>query len=133
MRYLLDTNACIRFLNGRAPKIADRMSQHAPTDIAVCAVVKAELRYGAARSLTKLITIARQRRFLDQFISLPFDDAAAETYGELRATLEALGTPIGPYDLQIAAITLTHRLTLVTHNLSEFGRVPGLVTDDWES
>ncbi len=132
MKYLLDTNACIRFLNGRAPRIAERMQATAPSDIVVCAVVKAELRYGAAKSITKLVTLARQRRFLSQFVSLPFDDAAADTYGELRATLEALGTPIGPYDLQIAAIALTHGLTLVTHNLDEFGRVPNLSIEDWE-
>ncbi len=76
--------------------------------------------------MTKLVTIARQRRFLSQFASLPFDDAAAETYGELRAALEMLGTPIGPYDLQIAAIALTLNLILVTHNVDEFGRVPVL-------
>ena len=67
-----------------------------------------------------------------QFVSLPFDDAAASVYAIIRAHLESAGTPIGPYDLQIAAIALANGLTLVTHNTREFSRVPGLLLEDWE-
>jgi tRNA(fMet)-specific endonuclease VapC len=63
---------------------------------------------------------------------LPFDDAAAEAYGRLRAELARRGTPIGPNDLMIAAIALAHDLTLVTHNTAEFSRVSGLRLEDWE-
>ncbi len=78
------------------------------------------------------ITLARQQQFLTLFVSLPFDDVTALTYGRIRAELAANGTPIGPNDFQIAAIALTHSLTLVTHNTREFSRVSGLVIEDWE-
>jgi tRNA(fMet)-specific endonuclease VapC len=64
--------------------------------------------------------------------SLPFDDAAAEEYGQLRAYLANQGTPIGPNDTMIAAIALANGLTLVTHNTAEFSRVPGLMIKDWQ-
>lgn len=72
------------------------------------------------------------QQFLNLFVSLPFDDNAALIYGEIRAQLRALGTPIGPNDLQIAAIALANNLILVTHNLREFSRVNGLPIEDWE-
>ncbi len=78
------------------------------------------------------ITLARQQQFLTLFVSLPFDDVTALTYGRIRAELAANGTPIGPNDFQIAAIALTHNLILVTHNTREFSRVSGLVIEDWE-
>lgn len=65
--------------------------------------------------------------------SLPFDDAAAERYAGLRAGLEKVGTPIGPNDMLIAAIALANDVTVVTHNVREFSRVPGLRVEDWES
>ena len=63
---------------------------------------------------------------------MPFDGTAAIIYGRLRATLEVVGQPIGPYDLMIAAISLANNLILVTHNVNEFSRVEGLTIEDWE-
>jgi len=63
---------------------------------------------------------------------LPLDEQAARVAGQVRAQLAALGTPIGPYDVQIAAIALVNNLILVTHNTGEFGRVNGLQIEDWE-
>lgn len=74
-----------------------------------------------------------QAGFLAQFISLPFDDVAANLFGRIRSQLESQGTPIGSYDLQIAAIALAHNLTLVTHNSREFSRVEGWRWEDWET
>ncbi len=65
-------------------------------------------------------------------MSLPFDDDAAEVFARIRFHLESRGMVIGPYDLQIASIALVHQLTVVTHNVAEFGRVPGLTVEDWE-
>jgi tRNA(fMet)-specific endonuclease VapC len=65
-------------------------------------------------------------------VSLPFDDRAAEEHGKVRAHLAALGTPIGPHDLMIAAFALSNQMTLVTHNTAEFSRVPGLALEDWQ-
>lgn len=132
MKYLLDTNVCARYLNGRSAAIRERLRLTKVEDIAVCSVVKAELFYGAMKSNNPQKTLARQQRFLNLFVSLPFDDSTALMYGRIRATLSASGTPIGPNDFQIAAIALANNLTLVTHNTREFSRVQGLVIEDWE-
>ncbi|MBI1294992.1 PIN domain-containing protein [bacterium] len=133
MTYLLDTNVCIRYINGRSPSIVHKMQRLQPRNIVVCAVVKAELFYSAQRSRDPEQTLAVQRRFLQPYRLLPFDDAAAEIAGRIRAQLTARGTPIGPYDVQIAAIALAYNCTLVTHNVDEFGRIPDLSIDDWEA
>jgi tRNA(fMet)-specific endonuclease VapC len=73
-----------------------------------------------------------QQDFLNQFVSLPFNDQAATIFGNIRAQLTAQGTPIGGYDLQITAIALTNNLILVTHNTREFSRIPELKLEDWE-
>jgi tRNA(fMet)-specific endonuclease VapC len=95
--------------------------------------VKAELFFGAAQSRDPLGTIAHQRLFLSRFLSLPFDDIAAEFNAEIRADLKKRGQMIGPNDLMIAAICLAHDITLVTHNVVEFGRISRLHLEDWET
>ena len=102
-------------------------------DLVVCAIVKAEMFYGAAKSEFPVKSLRKQEKFLAQFESLPFDDKAAATYATIRADLEAHGTPIGPNDMMIAAIAIANNLTLVTHNTGEFSRVAGLQVVDWES
>jgi tRNA(fMet)-specific endonuclease VapC len=76
--------------------------------------------------------LERQQEFLGRFASLPFGDEAAIVCGQIRARLASAGTPIGAYDLQIAAIALANNLTLVTPNTREFGRIEGLQVKDWE-
>ena len=132
MRYLLDTNVCVVYLNGRSLSVRDRLLATATEDMAVCSVVKAELFYGAFRSNHPQRTLERQQAFLSQFVSLPFHDEAALLSGRIRAELAKAGMPIGSYDLQIAAIALANDLTLVTHNTREFERVEGLQIEDWE-
>ncbi len=132
MTYLLDTNACIRYLNGRSPQVKGRLQSLRPEDVVLCSVVKAELSYGAMRSRDPERTMARIAEFEEPFASLPFDDACVHAYGQIRSELEKAGTPIGPNDLMIAAIALTHGLTLVTHNTREFKRVSRLSLADRE-
>jgi tRNA(fMet)-specific endonuclease VapC len=132
MKYLLDTNVCIVYIKGRNLSLKRRFDTLPIEEISVCSVVKAELFYGAVKSANPERNFALQQAFLDQFVSLSFDDPAATTFGTVRAQLETRGTPIGAYDLQIAAIALAHNLTLVTHNTREFGRVDGLQVEDWE-
>src|SRR5579883_949130 len=132
MKYLLDTNACIVYLNGRSLKVRQRLEAQQPADIALCSIVKSELFYGAMRSNNPARTLAQLQNFFRPFVSLPFDDRAAEIYGRVRAELSAQGALIGPYDLQIAAIAVSHGLTLITHNTGEFGRVRNLIYEDWE-
>lgn len=132
MRYLLDTNVCVVYLNGRSAAVRDRLLTTSIEEITVCSVVKAELFYGAMRSNNPARTLERQQEFLRQFVSLSFEDKAANSFEKIRAQLARAGTPIGAYDLQIAAIALANDLTLVTHNTREFERVEGLQIDDWE-
>ncbi|MBI2759842.1 MAG: type II toxin-antitoxin system VapC family toxin [Chloroflexi bacterium] len=133
MIYLLDTNTCIQYLNGRGIGILKKLPTIAPADVAVCSVVKGEMFYGSMKSTNPAKTRGEQMAFLDQFQSLPFDDAAAAVYGRIRAELAAAGTPIGPNDMMIAAIAIANGLILVTHNTGEFERVHGLQIEDWES
>ena len=97
-------------------------------------MVVTELQYGVCRCAPEYR--AANQRMVDElrtnYVSIPFDDAAAIAAAELRALLAATGQPIGPYDLLIAAIARTHGLTLVTNNRSEFERVPGLTLADWQ-
>ena len=132
MRYLLDTNACIQFLNPGTTGIPGHLAAMSREDVVICQIVKAELYYGAYKSARRDANLALLANFFSQFESLPFDDAAAEAYGRLRAELARRGTPIGPNDLMIAAIALAYDLILVTHNMSEFSHVPGLHLEDWE-
>jgi len=101
-------------------------------EIAICSIVKAELCFGAMTSANLEHNFTLQQKFLAQFVSQPFDDLAATTFGVIRSQLETNGTPIGAYDLQIAAIALANNLTLITHNTREFGRIDGLQVEDWE-
>lgn len=132
MTYLLDTNVCIRLLNNTSPVVASRLAERQAQDIYLCPVVQMELYYGAYRSAKTKKNIGLLERFFSQFRILPFAPQAARLAGNIRSQLAALGTPIGPYDLQIAAIALANDLTLVTHNTAEFGRVRGLQIEDWE-
>ncbi|WP_299410842.1 type II toxin-antitoxin system VapC family toxin [Acaryochloris sp. IP29b_bin.148] len=132
MRYLLDTNVCVVYLNGRSTSVRDRLLATSAKEIAVCSVVKAELFYGAFRSNNSRRTLERQQAFLSRFVSLPFEDESALLAGQIRAKLANAGTPIGSYDLQIAAISLANNLILVTHNTREFERVDELQIEDWE-
>jgi tRNA(fMet)-specific endonuclease VapC len=132
MKYILDTNVCIIYLKGKNLNVKQRLESIPIQEIAVCSIVKAELCFGAMKSANPERNFALQQAFLEQFISLPFDDLAATTFGVIRVQLETRGTPIGSYDLQIAAIALANSLTLVTHNTREFGRVDGLQVEDWQ-
>ncbi|TVP57049.1 MAG: type II toxin-antitoxin system VapC family toxin [Nodularia sp. (in: Bacteria)] len=132
MIYLLDTNVCIVYMNGRNDFLRHNFKNHSDVDIVVCSVVKSELFYGAKKSNNPSRSLTLQKAFLSRFVSLAFNDAAAEIFGTIRTQLNALGTPISPYDLQIAAIALANELILVTHNINEFSRVEGLRIEDWE-
>lgn len=132
MIYSLDTNICIRYINGRAPHLRTRLQTTPAREVIVCSVVRAELFYGASKSQTPGPSAAKQESFLRPYDTLPFDDNAAREYGRIRSHLEQQGTPIGPIDMLIAAIALANNLILVTHNTSEFSRVSSLKIEDWE-
>jgi len=130
--YLLDTNAWIEVLRDRNQGVVEQVASKQRDEIRLCSVVKAELYFGAFKKSGRAGNLGLLQDLFTKFNSLPFDDAAAEACGKLRAELNAKGTPIGPYDLMIAAIALVNGATLVTHNISEFSRVDGLSIEDWQ-
>lgn len=133
MSYLLDTNVAVDYLTGRHPSVATKLRALRPDEVSISAIAVAELRYGADRSRKPV----ENHRLLDLFLAdvatLDFDLGAAAAYGRLRATLEAGGTPIGPNDMLIAAQAVAERLILVSDNLGEFRRVPGLEVQNWRA
>lgn len=130
MPYLLDTNAAIALMKGH-PALLRRVQQVGRSQLRLCAPVEGELWFGVAKSLQVAVNRARLLTLLGWLPSLPFSGEATRRFGEIRAHLARLGTPMGPYDTQIAAIALAHDLTLVTNNVGEFKRVPSLRWEDW--
>jgi len=130
--YLLDTNACIRFLNGRSQALIEKLKKKDSDEILLCSIVKAELFYGAHKSNNPSKSLKKQKEFCKKFKSLPFNDKAADVYGKIRSNLEKKGKIIGPNDLIIASIAVANKVTLVTHNTREFSRVADLNYEDWE-
>jgi tRNA(fMet)-specific endonuclease VapC len=134
LTYVLDTNVVIALLRNKPAIVRDRFRRALSEDalIIVSSVVLFELWYGVARSERRKENTERLRVFLAGDVRVqPFEEGDASIAGDLRATLEIGGTPIGPYDLLIAAQALRAGATLVTANTSEFARVTGLVWQDW--
>jgi tRNA(fMet)-specific endonuclease VapC len=131
MRFMLDTDTCIALIKRKPAKTLRRLTSLDAGEAGISAVTLAELRFGVAKSAEK----ERNGQALDEFL-LPleiadFDEAAADTYGKVRAALEAGGTPAGPLDALIGAHSLSLGAILVTHNTREFCRIPGLTVEDW--
>ena len=131
MGWLLDTNAWILHLKNPGGPIEERLNRLQPSDVFLCSVVKAELWHGAHKYGNLEKRLNALRKMFRPFVSLPFDDAAAQYYGDIRHGLEIHGKTIGPNDLKIAAICMSNGLTLVSGNISEFGRIAGLAVEDW--
>ncbi len=131
--YLLDSNVWIAFLRKPDSPVVSWLQSALPAKICTCSIVVAELHYGCIRSARPARHRASIDSLLTPFVCLPFDKAAAVQHAAIRRHLELLGTPIGPHDLQIAAIARANDCTVVTHNVREFRRVPDLLVEDWES
>jgi tRNA(fMet)-specific endonuclease VapC len=130
VRFVLDTNTCIYALKLEG-RVVERMRQHSPDELGVTIITVAELWFGAHKSARQAAARREIDGFLEPFEVLPFDREAAEAYARSRLALERIGRPIGERDLLIASIALSRGLTVVTHNMSEFARVPGLKAEDW--
>lgn len=134
MNYLLDTSTVVAIMRNR-PLWARQRYQRAGVEgalIAVSCIVLFELWYGIARSQRRQDEVERLRLFLSGDITVvPFEHEDAAEAGELRAQQASAGTPIGPYDVLIAGQARRLGATLVTANVSEFSRVPGLRWEDW--
>lgn len=132
MTYLLDSNVCIRLINNSSPAVTTRLASQQPEDILISTITQLELYYGAYRSAQQERNLEILQRFFSQFNIIHLDSEGARIAGRIRAELAASGTPIGPYDVQIAAIAMANNLIVVTHNTKEFSRVNGLQIEDWE-
>lgn len=131
MRYMLDTNTCIYVIKHRPPEVKKKLSSIPIDEVAVSGIVVGELWYGVLESAKPKHNEKALTDFL-QFISvLDWPAEAAQAYGKIRSHLKAKATPIGAMDLLIAAHALTLGLVLVTDNLKEFNRVPGLHVENW--
>lgn len=128
--YLLDTNICIYFMKNAYPVLTEKILSCNPSELYVSSVTIFELEYGAAKSNWGDRTRRKLAMFLAPFTILPFTADDAVEAGNIRAFLEAKGTIIGPYDIQLAAQAISNKLVLLTHNTSEFSRVPKLKLED---
>ncbi|MHB8412529.1 MAG: PIN domain-containing protein [Candidatus Acidiferrales bacterium] len=134
MKYLLDTNACIALINGKPSSVRERFERalDAGAQVFVPTVAAFELWYGVAKSSRQEANARRVETFFSGPVSLlPFEEEDAKSAGHARAALETAGRPIGAYDLLIAGQALRYKLTLVTANAREFGRIKGLLWEDW--
>lgn len=130
MKYLLDTDHCIALVK-KSAALMGMLREHPPSRVRVSSITMGELHFGAAKSKHPDIAAANIRRILKTLVVVSFDEAAAQSYGIIRATLEHRGSPIGPLDTLIAAHAHSLGWTLVTHNVREFKRVPNLMVEDW--
>ena len=129
--WMLDTNALSELIRNPAGNLTQHVAQVGTDGICTSVMVACELRFGARRRGSPTLT-ARVEQLLEAMAILPFDAPADEHYADIRADLERAGTPIGSHDLLIAAHARSLGLTLVTHNVREFSRVPGLSVADWQ-
>ena len=130
LRYLLDTNICIYVIKRRPDLVLDRFNEHA-AHLAISSITLAELLHGAEKSSQPQRTLAVVEDFCSRLDVLDYGAKAAQHYGQIRASLEQRGTPIGVNDLHIAAHARSEGLTLVSNNLREFERVDGLLYENW--
>ncbi|MEO7689278.1 MAG: type II toxin-antitoxin system VapC family toxin [Sphingomonas sp.] len=130
LRYLLDTNLCIRVLRDRPAGLRDRFNAEA-SGLCISTIVLTELLHGAAKSARPIENREQVERFVARLTLLPFDEEAAAHAGDIRATLERAGKMIGGYDVLIAGHARSKGLVVVTGNLGEFTRVDGLRCENW--
>jgi tRNA(fMet)-specific endonuclease VapC len=134
VRYLLDTNACVALINQKPARVRLRFDRARDRggEMLVSCIAACELWYGVAKSPRQEANARRVETFFAGPLAvLPFDEEDARSAGRIRATLESAGKPMGGYDLLIAGQAIRHKLTLITANTREFGRVSGLTWEDW--
>ena len=130
MRYLLDTNIISDLIRNPRGRVSERLGEIPNDAIATSIVVAAELRYGVARRRSRSLQ-RKVEDVLSAFAVLPLGQPADVAYGDIRARLEAAGTPVDNHDMLIAAHALSLDCTLVTDNVREFSRIDGLAVENW--
>ena len=131
MKFMLDTNTCIYVIKLKPSKVINRFKRTEISQIGISSITLSELLYGVSKSSKPDQNQVALMQFVAPLEILPYDDEAAQNYGDLRAQLEKRGTPIGSLDMLIAAHALSIACTLITNNEKEFIRVPKLKIDNW--
>ena len=131
MKLMLDTNICIYIIKQQPAAVLRRFLEYKVGDIGISSITLSELRYGVAKSTHQ----DKNAKALDEFIMplqiVSYDEEASHVYGDIRATLEKAGTPIGSMDMLIAAHAVSLNIPLVTNNTRDFVRIPSLKVIDW--
>jgi tRNA(fMet)-specific endonuclease VapC len=130
LAYMLDTNICIYVMTARPPGLEGKFNDLAE-QLCISSVTLGELHYGAEKSARRTQNLTALEHFTARLEVLPFGAKAAAHYGQLRTELERAGTPCGPYDMQIGGHARSEGLILVTNDLREFSRMPGLRVENW--
>ncbi|MFM9863747.1 MAG: type II toxin-antitoxin system VapC family toxin [Micropepsaceae bacterium] len=128
--YMLDTNICIYVMKKQPPELRDKFNALAE-QLCISSITLGELHFGAEKSARRAENLLAIENFVARLEVLPFAKKAAAHYGQLRAELERAGTPCGPHDMQIAAHARSEGLIVVTNNLREFSRMPGVRVENW--
>lgn len=129
--YLLDSNICIFLIRNKSLLLRERIKMYSPSLLHLSVITVAELEYGAAKSKNPVKEHQAVLDFVSPFKIIDFKPNDAENFGLIRAYLEKKGTPIEPYDMEIAAQAMTNNLIVVTNNVGEFERVPWIKVEDW--
>jgi len=128
---MLDTNICIYIIREKPIKVLKKLRTFDVTDIAISAITHSELEYGVAKSSRRKDNLEALNKFLSPVEIVPYDDKAAAYYGEIRNYLEKKGAIVGAMDMLIGAHAKSIPVTLVTNNLREFKKIPGLRAENW--
>ena len=130
LRYMLDTNICIYVIKNYPATVRGRFNENADA-ICISAITLGELTYGAEKSARRHENLEAVNHFQARIEVLPFSRRAAAHFGQIRAGLERIGRPSGSYDMLIAAHARSESLAIVTNNVREFERVPGVIVENW--
>jgi tRNA(fMet)-specific endonuclease VapC len=130
LTYMVDTNICIYVIKNRTPALREKFNALAE-QLCISSITLCELFYGAEKSSRRAENLDTIVNFTARLEVLPFADKAAAHYGQLRAELERAGTPCGAYDMQIGGHARSEGLIVVTNNMREFARMPGVRVENW--
>jgi tRNA(fMet)-specific endonuclease VapC len=130
LTYMLDTNICIYVMKNYPQDLRERFNSLAE-QLCISSITLGELHFGAEKSARRVDNLLAIEHFVARLDVLPFAAKAAAHYGQLRAELERAGTPCGPHDMQIGGHARSEGLIVVTNNMREFGRMPGIRAENW--
>lgn len=130
MQYLLDTDTCIYWLNGKK-SVRDKLLEIGFQEVSICVITVSELYFGAYNSSKIKQNLTTAEIFIQNISILPLSNQTLKQFGQLKAQLRKAGTPVADFDLLIASVAITENLTLVTNNTRHYQRIPNLILDNW--